>query len=230
MTNIFNGLFDTAATTVISPINFLICLGTALILGLGIALCAKYHSHYSKSLFISLAVLPAIVCIVIMMVNGNIGAGVAIAGAFALVRFRSSPGDAKQIALVFLTMASGLIVGMGYLAYAVLFTVILCIVICLYTAVTEKRQQKSAEKTLKILIPENLDYTEIFDDVFQKYTTQKSLYKVSTSDMGSLYKLFYRITLKDAGQEKQMIDELRCRNGNLEIAVMDAEMAQTNAL
>lgn len=224
MTNLFNGLFDSTTTTVISISNFLICIGTALLLGLITALCARYKSSYSKSLFISLAILPTIVCIVIMMVNGNIGAGVAIAGAFALVRFRSSPGDAKQIALVFLSMATGLIVGMGYLAYAALFTVIVCLVLLLYTRITESRALQNDEKTLKILIPEDLNYTEVFEDIFAQYTSKHELTRVGTSNMGSLYKLHYDVTMKEVEKEKEMIDALRCRNGNLEIQMLKKEL------
>lgn len=226
MDNIFGGLFDTATTSVISVGNFLLCIGVALVLGLIMALCFRYKNNYSKSFTITLALLPAIVCVVIMMVNGNIGAGVAIAGAFGLVRFRSMPGDARQIALVFLAMGAGLITGMGYLAYAALFTVIMCVISIIYNTVhTNSGRKASLDKTMKITIPEDLDYTGVFDEVLENYTSTYELIKVATSNMGSLYKLTYDLKLKDAAKEKEMIDELRCRNGNLEIIVSRKDTA-----
>lgn len=228
LSSIFSGLFDSATTTVISVGNFLLCVGVSLILGLILALCLKMKTSYSKSFIITLALLPAIVCVVIMMVNGNIGAGVAIAGAFGLVRFRSMPGDAKQIALVFLSMGVGLIAGMGYLAYAALFTVIMCAATLVYNfSKIGSKKNSSSEKVLKVLIPEDLDYSGVFDDIFEKYTSSKNLVKVATSNMGSLYKLTYDITLKGDANEKNMIDELRCRNGNLEISLSQKETAVT---
>jgi len=220
--DIFKGLFDSSTTTVISVTDFLICMGVSLILGLIIAVCAKLRTRYSNSFIVTLGLLPAIVCVVIMMVNGNIGAGVAIAGAFALVRFRSMPGDAKQIALVFLTMATGLITGMGYLAYAALFTVLMCFILIIYTVFVDKKTD-IRDKTLKIVIPEDLDYTNVFDPILKKYNKDYKLVKVATSNMGSLYKLTYNILLKEVTDEKKMIDELRCRNGNLEISLHDRE-------
>ena len=153
---------------------------------------------------------------VILLVNGNLGAGVAVAGTFSLVRFRSAPGTAKEICGIFLAMAVGLATGMGYLILAIAFTVLLCAVCLLYT-VTHFGESKKTEKALKVTIPEELDYTGAFDDLFQKYTLYWSLVQVKTTNMGSLYKLEYRILLRDPAQEKQFLDDLRCRNGNLEI-------------
>ena len=226
MDNIFGGLFDTATTSVISVSNFLLCVGVSLVLGLIMALCFKYKTTYSKSFIITLALLPAIVCVVIMMVNGNIGAGVAIAGAFGLVRFRSMAGDAKQITLVFLAMGVGLIAGMGYLAYAALFAVIMCVICIIYNTVhVNTAKQGSLMKTMKISIPEDLDYSGVFDDILGSYTSSYELVRVQTTNMGSMYKLTYDLTLKDASKEKSMIDELRCRNGNLEILVSKKDTA-----
>lgn len=223
MTTLFKGLFDNQTITVISVDTFLLCLVTALILGLLIALCANHKSDYTESFFIALILLPAVVCILIMMVNGNIGAGVAIAGAFALVRFRSSQGDARQITVVFLAMAAGLIVGMGYIAYAVLFTVVMCVILVLFSSLLESGRRKQLRRTIKITIPEDLEYPGMFDQVFQKYTRIFELKNVRTTNLGSLFKLTYRIILVDPSMEKKMIDDLRCLNGNLDIMVMDGE-------
>ena len=169
--------------------------------------------------------LPAVVCIVIMMVNGNVGAGVAVAGAFSLVRFRSVPGTAKEIGTIFLAMAAGLIAGMGYLGFAVLFSLIMGLVMLMLNITGFGTHKKATnDKTLKITIPEDLNYGEVFDDLFEQYLTHCEVIAVKTSNMGSLYKLTYHITLKDQKQEKKFIDELRCRNGNLEISIMQQEV------
>ena len=150
------------------------------------------------------------------MVNGNLGTGVAVMGAFSLVRFRSAPGTAKEICSIFLSMAVGLATGMGYLAVAVLFVIIIGGMNILYNVV-DFGGQKQVEKDLKIVIPESLDYTGVFDDLFKEYTSKCELLQVKTTNMGSLFKLDYRIVLKDIAKEKEFLDELRCRNGNLEI-------------
>ena len=160
--------------------------------------------------------MPAIVQIVIMMVNGNIGAGIAVMGAFNLVRFRSIPGTAKEICSIFMAMAVGLATGMGQIAVDVIFTALLLVVNFIYLAL-HFGETKRIVKELKITIPENLDYTELFDDIFEKYTTSSELIRVRTTNMGSLYQLFYHIQLKDSAMEKEMLDQIRCRNGNLEI-------------
>jgi uncharacterized membrane protein YhiD involved in acid resistance len=170
----------------------------------------------------TLAMLPAIVCVVIMMVNGNIGAGVAVAGAFSLVRFRSVPGTAKDIGTIFLAMGAGLICGMGYLGYAILFSVILGVVMMVLTTIM-KGGNGETEKILNITIPESLNYTEVFDDIMKNYTDSYSLNSVKTTNMGSLFKLQYVVDLKDTKTEKEFMDELRTRNGNLEISIMKKE-------
>ncbi|MBO5426111.1 MAG: DUF4956 domain-containing protein [Lachnospiraceae bacterium] len=222
--NLFNGLYDSNLTTSISITNFLLCICFSLILGFVTALVYMYRTHYTKSFVVTLALLPAVVCIVIMMVNGNIGAGVAVAGAFSLVRFRSVPGTAKEICALFLAMSTGLILGMGYLGYASLFTLIMCITLLLYNHFNFGFPKNLAvNKTITIVIPEDLDYTDIFDDIFQAYTSSVELIRVKTTNMGSLFKLTYNITLKDIHHEKEMIDKLRCRNGNLEITISRQE-------
>lgn len=224
MPEFFKGLFDTSTSVTISIKDFLLCVGVALVLGVFLAVVYAVKSRYTKSFLITLGILPAVVCIVIMMVNGNVGAGVAVAGAFSLVRFRSAAGTAKEIAVIFLAMAAGLVCGMGYLAYAALFTLIIG-VIFLALQFIKIPQSKSVlkQKTLRITIPEDLDYTSIFNDIFDKYTTEYKLTNVKTSNMGSLFKLTYHLTEKDIAKEKEMIDELRIRNGNLEISISEQE-------
>ncbi|MCM1131178.1 MAG: DUF4956 domain-containing protein [Roseburia sp.] len=222
--NIFKGLFDTNLQNVISVGDFLLCMGVALLIGLMLASTYAFKNRYTKSFLITLGIMPAIVCIVIMMVNGNIGAGVAVAGAFALVRFRSAPGTAKEITVLFLAMATGIVTGMGYLAYAVLFSLIMCIVLLLCQIIKfPKRKKQTADKTLRITIPEDLDYTNVFDDIFTQYTTEYKMIQVKTTNMGSMFRLTYNITEKDVMQEKAMIDALRLRNGNLEITISEQE-------
>lgn len=217
---LFKGVFDSSITEAISVGNFMLCLAFSLVLGIIIALAYTYKSKYTKSFVITLALLPAVVCVVIMLVNGNVGAGVAVAGAFSLVRFRSVPGTAKDICVLFLTMCSGLIAGMGYLGFSALFTVVMCIMFIIYNKFDFGLKKNSAiYKTLNITIPEDLDYTGVFNDIFDKYTKEYELIRVKTTNMGSMFKLTYNVTLIDEYVEKSMIDDLRCRNGNLEISL-----------
>ena len=223
MEAIFKGVFDNELTQVLEVGDFLLCLGVSLVLGLIMAAAYMWRNEHTKSFLVTLALLPAVVCVVIMMVNGNIGAGVAVAGAFSLVRFRSAPGSAKEIVTIFLAMGAGLIAGMGYLGFAALFTVIMCAMFLLYSAVTGSRKREAINKTIKITIPEDLDYTGAFDDIFAEYTRKNELIKVKTTNMGSMFRLTYNVTLKNATKEKEMIDRIRERNGNLEIFVSKQE-------
>ena len=226
--NLFKGLFDTDFAAVISVTDFLLCLGCSLVLGLVMAFAYMYRTRYTKSFVITLALLPAVVCVVIMLVNGNVGTGVAVAGAFSLVRFRSVPGTAKEICTLFLAMGAGLIAGMGYLGFAVLFTVIMCAILVLYNCLDFGSKKNAATfKTFNITIPEDLDYTGVFDDIFAEFTRSHDLIRVKTTNMGSMFKLTYNVELTDATREKEMIDKLRCRNGNLEIAVSKQETVGT---
>ena len=218
--SLFKGLFDTELVEVIGVLDFLICLAASLVIGIIMALAYMYRTRYTKSFVVTLALLPAVVCVVIMMVNGNVGTGVAVAGAFSLVRFRSVPGTAKEIGTLFLAMGAGLIAGMCYIGYAFLFTVILCAFFMLYNRLDLGAKKNAAiYKTMQITIPEDLDYSGIFDDIFVEHTTSCELVRVKTTNMGSMFKLTYNITLRDAVREKEMIDKIRCRNGNLEISV-----------
>lgn len=215
-----SGLFDMSMTNVISLGDFLLCVVCALAVGLLLAACYMYRTRYTKSFVATLALLPSVVCVVIMMVNGNVGAGVAVAGAFSLVRFRSVPGTAKEIGAIFLAMGTGIIVGMGYLGYAILCAAVLGGASALYSRLDFGCTRKNAlQKTLQITIPEDLDYTGVFDDILRQYASEYELVQVKTTHMGSLFRLTYHMTLRAANQEKQLLDELRCRNGNLEISV-----------
>ncbi len=215
---IFQGIFDTAAVSTISVDKFLLCIGISLLCGIILAACYIHRTRYTRSFLATMIMLPAVVCVVIMMVNGNVGAGVAVTGAFSLVRFRSVPGTAKEITMLFLAMGAGLICGMGYLAYALLFTLILAGVCLLWSHFSPVTRQ-NAYKTLNITIPENLDYSQVFDSILERYTHTYELIRVKTTNMGSLFRLTYDITLKKDANEKKMIDEIRCRNGNLEINI-----------
>ena len=222
--NLFQGLFDTDMTSVIAISDFLLCVGSALVVGLILAAFYMYQTRYTKSFVATLALLPAVVCVVIMMVNGNIGTGVAVAGAFSLVRFRSAPGSAKEIGAIFLAMGTGLIIGMGYIGYAFVCALLLGFVSALYNHFDFGAKTKSARyKTLHITIPEDLDYTDVFETVLNEYTDSHELTMVKTTNMGSLFKLEYRIVFREEGEEKNMIDQLRCRNGNLEILCSRAQ-------
>ena len=202
--------------TEITTSAFFICTAVSLVLGIGTALLGMYRSRYSRSFVLTLAVLPAMVQLIIMLVNGNIGAGVAVAGAFGLIRFRSAPGSAKEIGLVFLATAVGLATGMGYVAVAAVFFVIIAAVMLLLT-LTRFGAGAAEERELKITIPENLDYDGLFDDLFQTYTRSAELERVKTTNMGTLYELSYKVVLRDTQGTKAFLDQLRTRNGNLSI-------------
>lgn len=220
MEALFKGVFDSDLTIVISVADFLLCIGISLVIGLIIAFSYMYRTRYTKSFVITLALLPAVVCVVIMMVNGNVGTGVAVAGAFSLVRFRSVPGTAKEIGTLFLAMGAGLISGMGYIGYAFLFTVIMCAVFMVYNRIDFGSKKNAAVyKTIHVTIPEDLDYTDVFEEVFDEYTKSYELVNVKTTNMGSMFRLTYDVVLKEVSKEKELIDKIRCRNGNLEINI-----------
>lgn len=222
--SLFRGLFDTDMTSIISVSDFLLCICCSLLIGLVLAFGYMYRTRYTKSFIVTLALLPAVVCVVIMMVNGNVGAGVAVAGAFSLVRFRSVPGTAKEITMLFLAMGAGLIAGMGYLAFALMFTVILGVLSVLYNHLDFGAKKNAAMyKTLHITIPEDLDYSGVFEDLLGSYASSWELVQVKTTNMGSMFRLTYNLTLYDATKEKELIDLLRCRNGNLEITMSKQE-------
>lgn len=218
LNQIFGSILDTSAVASISFSQFILCISISLLIGLFLAVTYTYKTKHTKSFVMTLAMLPAVVCVIIMMVNGNLGAGVAVAGAFSLVRFRSAPGTAKEIGAIFIAMGAGLATGMGFLVYGVIFTLILGLISMIYT-MSSVGETKDTDRTMRITIPEDLDYTSVFDDLFSKYTKECELIHVKTTNMGSLFKLTYDVKLNNLTQEKAFIDELRCRNGNLEITM-----------
>ena len=193
-----------------------LCIGCAIVMGLIIAVTYMMSGRYTKNFVVTLSILPVIVAMIIIMVNGNLGTGVAIVGAFSLIRFRSVPGSSKEISAVFFSMAAGLSAGSGYVAFGILFTVVISLLwLLLYKLPFANGVSNS--RHLKVTIPESLDYTEVFDDIFAQYTTSHELTRVKTTNLGSMLELTYDINLKDVKAEKQFIDDIRCRNGNLTI-------------
>lgn len=211
-------IFQSILTSTLTPATFFICTAVSVVLGLLIALCyMKTCKKHNAGFVTTIALLPAVVQIVIMLVNGNLGAGVAVAGAFSLVRFRSIPGTAREICMIFIALAAGLATGMGYLAFAVCFVIVTALLALIYARAGLGEKASKGKKSLVIVIPETLNYTEVFDDLFKEYTESNELVSVKTTNMGSLFKLSYEVKLKDASREKEFIDALRTRNGNLEI-------------
>ena len=218
--NIINSIFNPYNTTTISVDIFIVCLISSLISGLIISLCYRYKNNSSKSFTISIGLLPTIIAIIIMTVNGNIGTSVAVAGSFSLIRFRSSPASGIQLTTIFITLASGLLIGSGYIFYGLFVSLVLSVIIMLYNGIAK---DKSHNKTLQITISENMNYNEVFDSVLKQYTNHYQLVQVKTSNMGSLFRLTYNLSLKNLNDQKEMIDQLRCRNGNLEISLFDQQ-------
>lgn len=211
-------IYDTLmGNTTVSITSFLLPVLSALLLGLFLALIYKLKRRSSSSFVGTLAILPAVVCVVIMAVNGNIGAGVAVAGTFSLVRFRSAQGSASEIAAIFIAMTVGLLTGMGFILYAALFLLIIGIAMFLFSALGLGTETSDLRRSLRVVIPEELNYTEVFEEAFSRYTTSHRLVSSKTADMGSIFKLTYEIYLRDASSEKALIDDIRCKNGNLEI-------------
>ena len=203
----------------------MICTVISLIIGLVIGITYMYTSNSSKNFIITLVLLPVMVQMVIMMVNGNLGTGVAILGAFSLVRFRSVPGSSKEMANVFFAMSIGLATSVGYVGFAVLMTVVICLIFIILTK-TKFGEKELKDKMLKITIPENLDYTGVFEDLFEKYTKTCKLDKIKTTNLGSMFELSYFIELKDTSKEKEFIDAIRCRNGNLTIVLCRPQLVK----
>lgn len=213
-------MLNSILTNPITLLPLLICLAVAIILGVMTALVFLYRSRHSVSFALTLALLPMTVAVVIMLVNGNIGTGVAVAGAFALVRFRSVPGTAREIAAIFTAMALGLALGMGYVGIAVIFFVLVAVFTLLLTTINFGAASQS-EKLLKITIPENFNYEGLFDEVFEKYTDKVRLTRIRTTNMGTLFELTYDVVIKEQQVSKEFMDELRTRNGNLNIVIGD---------
>ena len=217
-------MFSTTVAT-ISLQNCLICIGVAIILGLVISFVHKKTTKTTPNFLLTVAVLPVLVQVVILLVNGNLGTSLAVAGAFSLIRFRSMPGNSKEIITVFWAMAIGLALGMGYVICATIGTAIVAVLMIVINQVLSK-MQKTSNRNLKIVVPENLDYNEIFDDLFEKYTDQVELKKVKTTNMGSMFEVTYMVTLKKDINEKQFLDEIRVRNANMLVMLEREEMRE----
>lgn len=209
-------MFNSVIPNAMTLSAFLMCVFAALVLGVLTALVFSFRNKHSGSLILALAVLPPIVTLVIMMVNGNIGAGLAVAGTFSLVRFRSAPGTAREICGLFMSTAIGITCGMGYIGIAAVFFLVMAVFLVLLS-LFRFGETAASSRQLKITIPENLDYDGLFDDIFEKYTSRHELVRVKTTNMGTLYELTYTINLKTPEVSKQFIDDIRCRNGNLNI-------------
>lgn len=213
-----NSIFNVSTTSSIELTKVLISMGVAIILGFIIALVHKKTSNYSKNFLITITILPILVESVILMVNGNLGTSIAIMGAFSLVKFRSIPGTSKEILIVFFAMAVGLACGMGQIWFSCILTLFGCLLLILFNKVNIFEKDKN-EKRLKILIPENLEYDNVFDDIFKEYTNKVILEKTKTTNMGCMFELSYKVYIKDTIKEKDFIDKLRSRNGNLKISL-----------
>ena len=213
----FNSILTTT-TGALSVSSALICMGLAVVLGVVISVVHAITSRSNKNFAITLAVLPAIVQVVIMLVNGNLGTSVAVAGAFALVRFRSMPGNSKEIVSVFFSMAIGLALGMGYAVFAVYATLAISLILLILSK-TKFGCTRDQEKRLKVTIPEDVDYNEELSGILKNYTSRYNVERIRTINLGSMYEITYNIVLKDKVNEKNMLDELRVKNGNLNISL-----------
>ena len=212
----FISIIDTSSGSA-SFSSILLCMGVALVLGFVVALIYMLTTErYTKNFAITLVILPLLVGIVLLSVNGNLGTSIAVLGTFGLIRFRSIPGTSKEISSIFFAMAIGVACAMGQIYYAILFTIVIAIVLVVLSK-TSFGVPKPTSRHLKVMIPEDLDYTNIFEDIFKKYTKSHSLQQVKTVNLGSMYLLDYQLELSVPENEKKMIDELRMRNGNLSI-------------
>lgn len=205
--------------------NCFMCVGVAIILGVIISLVHKITTKTTQNFLLTLGVLPLLVEVIILLASGQVEVSLAVAGAFSLVRFRSMPGNSKEIVSVFWAMAVGSSLGLGYITLSVVITIIVSILILLYTYVLNKSADSSQRK-LKIVIPENLDYEELFKDLLKKYTTKYELRKAKTTNMGSTYELVYFVSLRNGIKEKQFMDDIRVRNGNMTVLLERPELSE----
>lgn len=212
-------------TETISIGNFMIVFVTAVILGIVISLTHKLTTKTTSNFLITLALLPVLVEIVILLVNGNLGTSLAVAGAFSLIRFRSMPGNSKEIISVFWAMCIGLALGMGYVSLAIVATIIIAVLMFIYNVISNKVSDKEI-RTLKVVIPENLDYETVFNDIFEKYLASYEIRKSKTTNMGSTFELSYMIKLKNNVKEKEFVDEIRVRNGNMLVMIERPEIEE----
>lgn len=213
-----NNIFNSILGETLTPLTFFVCIGVAFVLGLVVALVHQKTTRSSSGFITTLAILPMLVAMAITLVNGNLGAGVATVGVFSLVRFRSIAGNSRSILSVFFAMAIGLATGTGYITFAALFTIIVALLILVLNAL-HFGEGALREKKLVVLVPEDLDYPEVFDEILPRYTRKHTLTKVKTTNMGSLFELTYMVEMKSDASEKDLIDKIRARNGNLKVAL-----------
>lgn len=218
----FNTIFDNTITG-LNVETVLICAAVAILLGIIVAFTHMKTSKTTKGFAITLATLPLLVMAVMIMINGNLGTSIAILGAFSLIRFRSIQGDAKELLSIFFVMMIGLALGMGHVLFAIVITIIAVAIILIFSF-THFLEPNTYNRSLKIVIPEDLDYDEVFDDIFKKYTKKAELVKTKTMNMGSLYKLTYDVTLKKGIKEKEFLDEIRVKNCNLKVLLSHPEI------
>jgi chromate transport protein ChrA len=212
---------STAAGAAITLSTALLTIAVSFVLGIAISwtyMKTGDKNGYSQGFSLTLVIVPAVIAVIVLLIGSNIARAFSLAGTFSLIRFRSAPGDPKDIAYVLFTMAAGLACGAGYFAYALLFTAFLCLLMFVLKMINFGAG-KTTQKLLKITIPEDLDYEGIFDDLFERFTSAHQLVKVKTTDLGSLYQLVYRVTMEEDVRQKAFLDELRCRNGNLNISL-----------
>lgn len=209
-------MFSSILGTELTVANFIVCMSVSIVLGLIVAMVHMLTVRSNKNFIQTLCILPVLVTMVILLVNGNLGTGVAVAGAFSLVRFRSIPGNSREIMAVFFAMAIGLAVGTGYIAFGALFTILVSLFLFVLSKISFG-EMKNTEKKLVILIPEDLDYTNVFDNIFDNYLDRFSLVKSKTTNMGSLFELTYMVKLKPEINEKEFMDKIRVKNGNLKV-------------
>ena len=214
-------MFNSIYSTTVTPTQFFLMAAVVIVSGLLYSWIMSFRVRSTKRFFIVSALIPFVVAAVITFVNGNIGAGVAIGGAFSLIRFRSAPGSADEIASILMAAGSGIAFGMGYLGYGVIIlagSAVLFLILSFAHVFDHKNM--SVDRLLRITIPESLEYNEAFDDVFASYLKKVESTGVKTTAMGSMFRLSYKIQMKDPAQEKAFIDDLRTRNGNLEISIL----------
>jgi uncharacterized membrane protein YhiD involved in acid resistance len=216
-------IFSEAVST-ITTANCLVCMGSAIVLGILISFTHRVTTKTTVNFLLTLALLPLLVFAVILLVNGNLGTSLAVAGAFSLIRFRSMAGTSKELISVFWAMAVGLALGMGYVIFSVVITLIVAVIMIISNKVINKKDLE--ERKLKIIIPENLDYEEIFNDIFEKHLNKYELEKVKTTNMGSMYELQYMVSLKNGINQKEFLDEIRIRNGNMLVMLERPELIE----
>lgn len=227
----FDNIFNSPYISTFTVEQFLLVMISAVFVGMLISVVYAYNNEYSEGFLITVAIIPAVVAVIIMVVSDSIGMGIAVAGAFSLVRFRSVPGKATEIGAIFIAMASGLLIGTGYLGFSILFVMLIGFFYVAYERLSGRELiRKDNRKTLNVTIPESLNYTGLFDSVLKKYATDIKLTKVRTTNMGSMFRLTYELVVADDFDSKALVDEIRVMNGNLEVSVSDTKETEWQSL